>query len=101
MAAELHVGDTNTAIVVTVRDENEGVVDLSSATVTFIFRKPDESELSVAGSLYTDGTDGKVKYVTLSGTLDQAGFWELQLRVVIGSGSWKTDIKKFQVHENL
>lgn len=102
MAAELHVGDTNTAIVITVLDEDSLVVDLSSASsIVYTFLKPDETEVSVNGSLYTDGTDGKAKYVSLAGTFDQAGNWQLQLTITIGSGSWHTDIIRFRVYPNL
>ena len=102
MSAEIHKSDIGTTFQVTVKDEDSNVVDVSGATTKqIIFEKPDGTNLEKDASLVTDGTDGKIKYVTLSGDLSEAGCWRMQGYVVLATGTWKTDIHEFIVHENL
>jgi hypothetical protein len=101
MAPEIHVNDIGTIFRVTLRDES-GLVDLSTAsTKQIIFRKPSGTILTKTASLTTDGTDGKLQYASVSGDLDAEGEWQLQARIAIGSGDWKSDIHRFTVHPNL
>lgn len=104
MAAEFHVGDIGTALRCTVRDENNAVVDLSTATVLQIkLLKPDREEVIHTGALYTDGTDGILQYVTTSADdLDQVGIWKLQGIVTFSaSDTHKSNIKSFLVEPNI
>jgi hypothetical protein len=99
--AEIHVGDIGTSFQITVNDQN-GVVNLSNVDSMYIlFRKPDDSFKQVTPSLLTNGTDGKIKYVTQAGDLDQYGTWQIQARVVFGSAVYSTDIQRFKVLRNL
>lgn len=101
MIGEIHVGDVGTVFSVTIKDEDDAVVNISSATVTFIFNKPDGTEIQRATVFVTDGTDGQVKYTTVSGDLDLYGPWRLQAFVDFGSTEWYSDIYKFKVYNNL
>jgi len=98
---EIHLEDVGTEFRSTIRDQNNTIVDISAATLTYLFCKPGGDVLSVSGSLYTDGTDGIAKYVTQSGNLDEIGEWDYQIKVVIGSNQWHTDTSGFYVHPNL
>jgi hypothetical protein len=99
--AEIHVGDIGTVFQVTVNDQNV-IVDLSNEDNMYIlFRKPDDSFKQVIPTLLTNGTDGKIKYVTQSGDLDQYGTWQIQARVVFGTEVYSTDIQRFKVLRNL
>jgi hypothetical protein len=86
----------------TILDQSGEVVDLSSATtLDFIFQRPDGTLLVGAGGLVTDGTDGKMRYTTVSGDLDDVGAWRYQTHIEIGSSSFYSAVSKFKVLKNL
>jgi hypothetical protein len=99
-ANEIHVGDVGTVITTTVKDGTT-VVNVSAATVTFCFKKPTGVVVEKAATFVTDGSDGQVQYTTESGFLDTAGTWQMQLRIVDGTDTWKTDIIHFKVYKNV
>jgi hypothetical protein len=75
-------GDVGAVFEVVVFDK-DGVVDLSSApTKDFIFGKAQFGSFVRPGVLVTDGTDGKIKYSTAAGEIDQVGEWRLQVRIM-------------------
>lgn len=101
MASQIHEGDIGTKLLITVTDDGQ-VVDISSAISLSIFiKKPDGTILTRVGSLETDGTDGKMYYITVSGDLDKAGSYKIQGQVVLPSGSYYTSTATFKVHCNL
>jgi hypothetical protein len=101
MASEIHENDVGTKLLVTITDDGQ-VVDISSALALSIFiRKPDGTILNRTGTLETDGTDGKMYYLTVAGDLDVAGTYKLQGQVVLLTGSYYTNTANFKVHCNL
>lgn len=96
---EIREQDIGVEILVTLKDEDGAAFDVSDAeAVLFRFRKPDGTEISRAGSLKTTGTDGKVRYVTASGDLDQLGSWRYQVRTEWEDGAVLTsEMSKFKV----
>ena len=100
-AAEIHKGDIGTVFEVTVKDGSD-VVDISVAsTYDIIFKKPNDDVVAQTGVFVTDGTDGKMKYTTISGDLDISGGWQIQASLVMAAGVWKSDVGKFTVFTNL
>jgi len=101
-ANEIHEGDIGTVFLVTFKD-GTGAVDVSSATITkqIILKPPKGSIKTKAAVFNTDGVDGKIKYVTVANDLDEVGIWEIQARVALTSGDWKSDIGSFEVFSNL
>lgn len=98
---EIHVGDIGTVLRVTVQDDDE-VVDLSTATIKIIYlEKPAGTKLTKTAVFTTDGSDGKIQYVTIAGDLDAAGWWKIQAHVTLPAGSWYSDWQPFRVHANL
>lgn len=98
---EIHLNDIGTEFLVTVKDGDEAV-DLSTATtLQLIFTKPTGVKVTQTATLDSDGTDGKMKYVSQANDLDVVGFWKLQGYIVIGDSSWHTNVDNFQVHRNL
>ncbi len=80
---EIHVGDIGTIIRATIKDENNAIVDISDATSkSMTFKKPSGTNVVQNPSLFTDGTDGKMQYITQTGDIDEKGLWQLQARVV-------------------
>jgi len=102
MANEVHVNDVGTIFRVAIVDNLNTVIDISTATtLNFLFKKPDGSILTKAGSLHTDGTDGLIDYTTLPGDIDQTSLWKIQAHVVLPTGEWFSTIGSFYVYENL
>ncbi len=98
---EIHVGDIGTQITLSITDAGTAV-DLSSATTKqIIFLKPDRTKLTKTAEFATDGTNGQLKYTTIAGDLDLAGFWQVQAYVVLPTGEWHSSTEMFEVSENL
>jgi hypothetical protein len=99
---EIHYSDVGTQFVLTIKDGDD-VVDISNVTTKqIIYHKPSEEVVTKAGSFYTDGTDGKLAYTTVSGDLSELGIWKAQAYVEFGSNAqFHSDIFKFRVHPNL
>lgn len=101
MASEIHEGDIGTKLLITVTDDGS-IVDISSASSLSIYiKKPNGSILTRTGLLETDGTDGKMYYITVAGDLDKAGNYKIQGKVILPSGSYFTSTATFKVHCNL
>jgi hypothetical protein len=101
MASEIHEGDIGTTLLITVTDDGS-IVDISSASSLSIYiRKPSGTILTRTGVLETDGTDGKMYYITVAGDLDVAGSYKIQGKVVLPAGSYYTSTATFKVHCNL
>ena len=99
---EIHVGDIGTVLNHTIKDQDDAVVDISSANERkIIFNKPDGTAVVKTGTLTTDGTDGQMYYTTASGDLNLEGNWTRQGKVTFGSNVWYSDIVKFKVYKNL
>lgn len=101
MESEIHIGDIGTVFLVTVQD-NGLAVDISTATTKELcLRKPDGTLLTKNADFNTDGVDGKLKYTTISGDLDAAGNWILQIHIVMPTGEWRSDKITFAVYPNI
>ena len=100
-ANEIHLNDIGTIFEITVQDDG-AVVDISGATTKeIIFKKSRGDVVTKAAVFSSDGTDGRMKYVTVANDLDERGQWELQAHVVLASGDWRSDVDVFTVHPNL
>lgn len=97
----VHQSDVGTVFELTIVDQDSAVVDISTATRQILFEKPSGATLTKTAALVTDGTDGKMKYVTIAGDLTPAGFWFVQGVVTIGLNTWHTDALAFTVLPNL
>jgi hypothetical protein len=98
-------GDIGTAIRLTITKQSDGtVLDISTAsTKQIILRSPAGKVKTFTATLVTDGTDGKMEYITAAAAdLDEAGKWDVQGRVVIASSNRKTILPvQFEVKANL
>lgn len=86
-----YIGDTGTAIVL---DTGHSLAGASAVSIEA--RKPNGSiEVSWPGTV-VEST--KVQFLTLAGTLDQAGEWLLQARVELSSGTWLGETARLTVY---
>jgi hypothetical protein len=100
-ANEIHKNDIGTVFEITIKD-GPLVIDISGATTKNILLKPPTGTLlTKAGVFVTDGTDGKIKYTTISGDLSEVGVWQVQGHIATPDGEWKSDILNVSVHDNL
>jgi hypothetical protein len=99
--AEIHVGDIGTRFDITVVEDGEPLNISSATTKELIFRKTDKTTVTKEAAFVTNGADGKIRYVTADGDLDQAGVWKLQVHLILPDGEWKSNTLNFTVHENL
>ena len=101
MASQIHVGDVGTQLIGTVKDSG-AAVDISSASLLQMFiKKPDSTSMTKTASLNSDGTDGKMKYTSVSGDFDQVGVYKIQGKVTIGSATYYSSISSFKVYKNI
>lgn len=102
MAAEIHVNDA-LLIKATMRDQDENLLtDIASATTLELWLvRPDNEVLTKTASLYTDGSDGIIKYQCTNSDLSLAGTWSIQGFAVINSGYYHSDIQTMTVYRNL
>lgn len=99
---EIHVGDINVRLLITIKDDGS-VVDIGDATLLEIFlRKPvSDGLLTKSATLYTDGSDGIMYYDSVSGDFDEVGMWKIQGAVTMNSGYYQSPIMKFKVLGNI
>ncbi len=102
---EVHYNDIGTEFLVTIKDCVSGtptVLDVSSATTKELtFKSPSGVSATKSAVLATDGSDGKIKYTTVDGDLDEVGTWRIQAKIGIGGGVFRSDVGSFKVYENL
>ena len=103
MAGEVHSADIGTVFEATLRDfPSNAVVNLSGASVMqLIFKKPSTAVLTKTAVHTTDGTDGKIRYLSVAGDLNELGVWEVQGYVETAAGKWHSDVLRFRVYPNL
>jgi len=99
--ADIRLNDIGTVFELTIMD-CDVIVDLAGYTsLVILFKKPDKTTVTRVGTLTTDGSDGKMQYVSVAGDLDLLKSWQIQARVTLPTGTWSSDISKFTVKENL
>lgn len=97
--SDVHVGDVGTVFLVTILDSGVAV-NLSggySGSQVIAFRKPGGEIVNKTASFYTNGSDGKIKYTTIAGDIDQAGVWNISAIVIIPEGKWTATSTPFTV----
>jgi len=95
MSSEIRVGDIGTVLILTILDQDEDVVDVSSGSPLEIIILDNSGNRHVrTAGLYTDGTDGKISYTLVDGDIVAVGSVEIQARVTIGAGTWYSNVAR-------
>jgi len=99
--AELHVDDVGTEIRLTLLDD--GVpVDLTGASeLTILLRKPSGTVVAKTASVVGEPANGVIHCYTATEDLDEAGLYEIQTRIAVGSWSGHSDIRRVRVYANV
>lgn len=102
MADEFHKADIGTLIILEVLDQDDAPVSLVGYSgLTLLIEKPSATVVERDADLYTDGTDGKIKYYSTANDFDEVGTFKFQAFVDLPDGQWHSDIKKKKVLDNL
>ncbi len=106
MSSEIHVNDVGTQFLVTIVDSDENPMDISNAiTKEVIFKKPSGMLVTHPATYYTNGSDGKIYYVSQENDLDEIGAWKIQCHIetsgIVLNPNWHTNFSAFKVHRNL
>lgn len=100
---EIHVGDVGTTIEVTLTEDGS-IVDISTATTKEIkIKGPHGAVNTKIATFVTNGTDGKLEFVSVAGDFNRDGVWRIQAKVILNSpaGTWNSDLGEFTVFPNL
>jgi hypothetical protein len=93
--------DIGLDLVIQFLDQNNIPLNLSAATgLKILLGKPDGTGVEFTATLFTDGTDGKIHYVTLEDDIDQVGLNTIQGQASI-SGLKHTRTGKLKVYPNV
>lgn len=99
---EIFAGDVGTVFRARILDEEDNVVDVSTASLLEMrFRKPGGTVDVQTASLDTDGKDGYIRYVTQSGDINigDEGAWRVQGRIQFPGGlNYSSTIYRFTVY---
>ena len=93
----------NLAIVHQIVDEDGVAVNVAGTSVkNILLKKPvTGTVVTKAATLYTDGTDGKIQYLTIANDLNEVGVWETQADTTEAGWDGTAEIKRFKVLRNL
>jgi len=101
-SSDIQVGVIGLIIELTLQ-ERGSILDVSSATTKqIVFKKPDNSKVTVDAVFTTDGKDGKIQYTTGSITIiDHAGTWQTQGYISVAGFTGYSTVSEFLVNDNL
>jgi len=103
----LQVGSIGAIIEVLIQEfDNDTNTDIpsnlsSATTLTINLKRPDNTILSKAGTLSTNGVDGKMYVITGNDDINVEGTYYIQGFVVSSGWEGYSSIGKFEVHNNL
>lgn len=87
--------------VVTIKDQDRAIVNLSTATVKQLWFLLEGANVQEKDAAYvTDGSDGLIQWTATAAFLS-AGKWTIQSKIVISGQTYFSDQASFTVHENL
>lgn len=82
--------------------EGTTALDISSASaMNFIIERPDSTVITKPGVFYTNGSDGILYYITVSGDINQEGLYYAQAYLQITGYTGYTTPVSFTVYQNI
>ena len=82
--------DIGTKFTVTTVEDDVAKDGSLATTQELIFTKPDGTEVTQTSVFVTDGSDGKIRYVSVADDLDQVGRWRLRGHVILPTGDFRS-----------
>lgn len=96
----MQIGDIGAHITFTVSDD-AGAIDLTGATQLSMYLRAPSGAVKTVTPALLDAANGRVRYTTISGDLDEVGNWQAQVGYALGSFVGRTSIVTFPVSANL
>lgn len=94
--------DAGTVYTFVVRNDDDSLVDLTTATVTFKMKKTNTSTNKVSTACaVTVPLEGKCTYTVSSGDFDTAGVYDAELQVVDGALTSTVFLGRFKIQQDL
>ena len=98
---EVRSGDEGTIFRTTIVD-NGTAVDVSTASTKEIkFLDPKGVKVVKTAAFTTDGSDGKIEYITLTNDIVQVGVWSIEGYVETSAGKWTSGPDQFNCRKVL
>ena len=98
MTTSIRYGDIGNIFLTTILDEDDAIVDLSSASpMSITFLDSESGRFVRTVGLYTDGTDGKTTYTKTALDTFAVGSVEYQVNITTGSSVYWSTINRFNV----
>jgi hypothetical protein len=99
----IQAGTIGADIQYTVLDDDGAPKDISLATVKkLVFRKPDAEEWIVTADFLTDGTNGILRYLTMTALdLSPPGNYRVQADLTMPGFTGRTGVDLFSVSKNV
>ena len=92
MTDTININDIGTDLQITVK-EGTSVVDISTATtLQILLTAPSGAVKTKTATLINTGTDGQMRYTTVSGDIDEVGTWDYYGRVTYSASQVYTTI---------
>ena len=92
MTDTITINDIGTDLQITVK-EGASVVDISAAaTLQILLTAPSGAVKTKTATLINTGTDGQMRYTTVSGDIDEIGTWSYRGRVTYSASQVYTTI---------
>lgn len=101
MVNPLHVGDYGTILSLTIKDQNDAVVNLDSSSGNIVYIMKPNNVIMTRDGFTQDATNGIITYTIQSGELDIPGIYSLQAKVITPSGNFSSNCSEFRVDRNL
>jgi len=74
----IHIGDIGTGFELEIVTPKGEIVNVSEAvSLTINFMRPNKTKVAKTASLSTDGSDGKIQYISQKDDIDAIGLWSM------------------------
>lgn len=98
----LQKNDIGTILYMEVTDEDGAVVNISTATLLkMAIRKPASETVAILTAIPHDAPNGIMKYILVSGDIDEIGLYQIQGFIEMPAWQGRTDTQYFYVEDNL
>lgn len=101
MTDEIHMNDIGTIFQLELQEDGLAVDISAASNITIYLGAPSGAAKTSTGQFVTDGSDGLIKYTTITGDLDEVGPWTIQAKITMPAWEGHSSIVNFAVYPNI